>query len=80
MASTHLAFDLGAGSGRAMLGTLADGRLHVEEVHRFPTPLREQGERLTWDVQTLWAELRSGYERARWRARKRRCRGANHTK
>jgi hypothetical protein len=27
MASTHLAFDLGAGSGRAMLGTLADGRL-----------------------------------------------------
>ena len=68
MASTHLAFDLGAGSGRAMLGTLADGRLHVEEVHRFPTPLREQGERLTWDLQTLWAELRSGYERARRRA------------
>ena len=47
MASTHLAFDLGAGSGRAVLGTLAGGLLHVDEVHRFRRPLREHGERLT---------------------------------
>jgi len=68
MASTHLAFDLGAGSGRAMLGMLARGRLDVEEVHRFPTPLRERGERLTWDLEALWAEILRGYERARRRA------------
>lgn len=68
MASIHLAFDLGAGSGRAMLGTLADGRLDIEEVHRFPTPLRERGDRLTWDLAALWTEIRTGYERARWRA------------
>ncbi len=37
MASTHLAFDPGAGSGRAVLGTLAGGLLHVDEVHRFST-------------------------------------------
>ncbi len=65
MASTHLAFDLGAGSGRAMLGTLAGGRLRVDEVHRFATPVRERGERLTWDLEALWDELRTGYERAR---------------
>lgn len=65
MASTHLAFDLGAGSGRAMLGTLADGRLRVEELHRFATPVRERGGRLTWDLEALWDELRTGYERAR---------------
>lgn len=59
MASTHLAFDLGAGSGRAMLGTLADVRLQVEEVHRFPTPLREQGERLTWDLQCFSTKTRT---------------------
>ena len=65
MASTHLAFDLGAGSGRAMLGALAGGRLRVEEVHRFATPVRQRGERLTWDLEALWQELRTGYERAR---------------
>ena len=74
MASTHLAFDLGAGSGRAMLGTLAGGRLDVEEVRRSPTPLREHGERLTWDLQALWAEIRRGYERARRRRRWPACR------
>ena len=68
MASTHLAFDLGAGSGRAVLGTLAGGLLHVDEVHRFRRPLREHGERLTWDLEALWAELRAGYDRARRRA------------
>src|ERR1039458_6384359 len=37
----YLAFDLGAESGRAMLGTLDDGRLAVEELHRFAnTPVR----------------------------------------
>lgn len=65
MTSTHLAFDLGAGSGRAVLGTLGDGRLRVDEVHRFATPVRERGERLTWDLNALWDELRIGYQRAR---------------
>ena len=32
----YLACDLGAESGRLMLGTLADGRLSLEELHRFP--------------------------------------------
>ena len=36
-----LAIDLGAESGRAMLGTLANGKLALEELHRFPnTPVR----------------------------------------
>jgi rhamnulokinase len=32
----YLAFDLGAESGRAMLGSLDDGLLTLEELHRFP--------------------------------------------
>ena len=31
-----LAFDFGGGSGRAILGTLENGKIHMEEVHRFP--------------------------------------------
>ena len=30
-----LAFDFGGGSGRAILGTLENGKIHMEEVHRF---------------------------------------------
>ena len=32
-----LAYDFGASSGRAMLGTLEDGRIEIKEIHRFPT-------------------------------------------
>jgi len=56
----YLAFDLGAESGRAMVGNLLDGRLVVEELHRFPnTPVREGGA-LYWDTERLWHEIRSG--------------------
>ena len=34
--SHYLAFDFGAESGRALLGSLAEGRLAVTELHRFP--------------------------------------------
>jgi len=58
--SYHLAVDLGASSGRALLGTLQDGRLEVDEVHRFETPLLEDGERLAWDLEALVAEVEAG--------------------
>ena len=32
----YLAFDLGASSGRGILGTLKDGKLSLKEIHRFP--------------------------------------------
>src|SRR5689334_15357806 len=37
-ATNFLAFDLGAESGRAVVGTLTDGRLELREKHRFPNP------------------------------------------
>ena len=64
----YLAFDLGASSGRAMLGTLDDGRMHLEEIHRFETPLREEQEKLIWDLDALWRELRLGLALAREQA------------
>ncbi len=58
--SRHLAIDLGAESGRLMLGTLADGRVTLEELHRFPnTPLRA-GDSLHWDIPALFAEVKAG--------------------
>jgi rhamnulokinase len=57
----YLAFDLGAESGRAMLGTLGDdGRLAVEEVHRFPNRPVPIGEHLHWDITGLWRAMLDG--------------------
>jgi len=56
----YLAFDLGASSGRAFLGTLQDGELSTESVHRFDTPVLEKGERLFWDLDTLEAAVEEG--------------------
>lgn len=55
-----LAVDLGASSGRALLGTLRDGRVEVEAVHRFETPMIEDGDRLYWDLEALEAEVETG--------------------
>ena len=56
----YLAIDLGAESGRAMLGTLADGKLALEELHRFPnTPVRVPTG-LYWDTLRLFHEILEG--------------------
>lgn len=56
--SSYLAFDLGAESGRAVLGYLNSGVLRIEEVHRFPNEPVEYGGSLHWDVARLWLEIR----------------------
>jgi rhamnulokinase len=54
-----LAFDLGAESGRAVLGTLDGGRLAVREVRRFPnTPLPAEGH-IHWNVPALFDEMKA---------------------
>ena len=60
MTTHHLACDLGAESGRVMLGTLGNGKLALEEIHRFPnTPVKE-GDSLHWNIPQLFEELKSG--------------------
>jgi len=59
-----LAFDLGATSGRAILGRLGGGKLELQEVHRFPNePVRYNGE-LHWDMPRLWREVQTGLHAA----------------
>ncbi len=64
-APAYLALDLGASSGRGVLGTLGpDGRMALREVHRFRTPLVEADGHLWWDADALWAEARTAIARA----------------
>ncbi len=64
MTSRYLAIDLGAESGRVMLGTLEDGRIALEELSRFSnTPIRD-GERMYWNIPALLDGIRAGLARA----------------
>jgi rhamnulokinase len=62
-AMRYLAVDLGASSGRVVLGTLEGDVMHLEELHRFVTPLVEDGGHLYWDIDRMWDEIRLGVAR-----------------
>src|SRR3954452_14379707 len=56
-----LAFDLGAESGRAVLGSLdSAGKLTLEEKHRFPNPTGRIHGHLHWNLLGQWEELKTG--------------------
>ena len=62
--SRHLAVDLGAESGRVMLGTLGEDRLVLEEIHRFPNAAIEQNGSLYWNLSALEKEIARGISAA----------------
>lgn len=61
---TYLAIDFGAGSGRVLAGTLHDGRLQMEEIHRFPNHQVRMGGHVYWDFPALFNELKNGLKKA----------------
>ena len=60
-----LAIDIGASSGRHIVGWREDGELRAKEIYRFPNGVQERDGHLTWDVAALLAEVRVGIEKAR---------------
>jgi rhamnulokinase len=64
MPTYYLACDLGADSGRLMLGTLDNGKVSLEELHRFPNgPVKTSGA-LHWNLDGLFNELKTGLKKA----------------
>ena len=59
-----LAFDIGASGGRAITGTLADGKMSLKEVRRFPNGMTRLGRRCHWDIHRLFEEVKSGLKDA----------------
>ena len=64
MPTYYLACDLGADSGRVILGTLDDGRITLEEVHRFPNGAVKSSGALHWNFEGLLNELKTGLKKA----------------
>ena len=60
-----LAIDIGASSGRHIVGWLEDGAIKTEEVYRFPNGVTEQDGHLIWDMDALLGHVKSGIARAK---------------
>lgn len=63
MASYYAAVDIGASSGRLILGWLEDGTLRLREVHRFQNRLVKTGGHLCWEIDRLFSEIVAGLKR-----------------
>lgn len=59
-----MAIDIGASSGRHILGSLRNGRLELEEIYRFSNAPQRAGESLVWNAERLFDEVCNGLRRA----------------
>src|SRR5688500_18454050 len=64
MSAGYLAVDLGAESGRVVLGRFEGGRVSLEEIHRFPNMPVRLPDGLHWDVLRILSEVKDGLARA----------------
>lgn len=60
-----LAIDIGASSGRHVVGWLEDGKIQTREVYRFPNGVTEQDGHLIWDVDALLYHVKAGIAEAK---------------
>ena len=60
MAEYYLAVDIGASSGRHILGHLENGRIELEEVYRFENGMDKKDGHLCWNIPRLFEEIKAG--------------------
>ena len=61
--SYYLAIDIGASSGRHILGTVENGKIKLEEIYRFENGMKEIGGQLCWDTEYLFGEIKAGLKK-----------------
>ena len=59
----YLAVDIGASSGRHIISWLEDGKMILEEVHRFPNGMKEKNGHKCWDQAQLFEEIKTGMKK-----------------
>ena len=60
MVEYYLAVDIGASSGRHILGHMENGKMVLEEVYRFANGMKKQQGKLFWDLEMLFGEIKTG--------------------
>lgn len=58
----HLAIDIGASSGRHILGFQEKGEIKTKEIYRFPNGVKNVDGHLTWDISSLLSEVKKGID------------------
>ena len=61
----YLAIDIGASSGRHIVGWLENGEWQTDEMYRFPNGVTELDGHLTWDIESLVDHVKTGIEKSR---------------
>lgn len=61
----HLAVDIGASSGRTILGWIENGKLKLEEIYRFENYIKKEKGTLVWDIKHLVKEVINGIAKCR---------------
>lgn len=61
----YLAVDIGASSGRHILGKVNDGKIITQEIHRFENSLKEKNGQLSWDIDKLFLEIKAGMKKCK---------------
>ncbi len=56
----YLAIDIGASSGRHIIGYVKDGKIETEEIYRFPNAMDEVDGHLVWNTERLFREIKTG--------------------
>lgn len=59
----YLAIDIGASSGRHVLGHVENGKMLLQEIHRFDNGLQKKNGHLCWDTELLFREILSGMKK-----------------
>ena len=65
MEQYYLAIDIGASSGRHILGHMEDGKMVLEEMYRFPNGMTEKNGQKCWDVEALFQAILEGMKKCR---------------
>lgn len=64
MSKVYLAADFGGGSGRVIAGWLENGKLTMEEIHRFGNRQVRLGDHVYWDFPALFEDMKAGLKKA----------------
>ena len=65
MTKYYLAVDIGASSGRLILGHLENGKMELEEVHRFENGMVKKDGELCWEFDRLFQEIKNGLKKSK---------------
>ncbi|WP_144549234.1 rhamnulokinase [Bacillus sp. X1(2014)] len=65
MTKYSIALDIGASSGRLILGYLENGTLKLDEIHRFENKIVKKGESYCWEADKLFQEIKKGLKKCK---------------